>query len=52
MVAATYLESWQPADAAIVMLANQQLPRTGAPLYNQRELAHLVDVKRLTDGMR
>ncbi|MBX3055886.1 MAG: DUF1461 domain-containing protein [Anaerolineae bacterium] len=52
LVAVIYLESWQPAATAIVMLTNQQLPRTGAPLYNQRELNHLMDVKQLTDAMR
>lgn len=52
LVAVAYLESWQPAETAIVMLAEQQLPHTGAPLYNQRELSHLVDVKRITDTIR
>ncbi len=52
LVAVAYLESWQPAETAIVMLAEQQLPHTGAPLYNQRELNHLVDVKRITDAIR
>lgn len=52
LVAVAFLESWQPAEAAIAMLARQQLPGTDTPLYNQRELNHLVDVKRLTDGIR
>lgn len=50
--AVTYLESWQPAETAIVTLAEQQLPHTGAPLYNERELKHMVDVKRITDAIR
>lgn len=52
LTAVDYLESWQPAETAIVMLAAQQLPYTGAPLYNQRALNHLVDVKRITDVIR
>lgn len=52
LVSVAYLESWQPAETAIVILAEQQLPDTGAPLYNQRELSHLVDVKHLTDVIR
>ncbi|MCL4266131.1 MAG: DUF1461 domain-containing protein [Anaerolineae bacterium] len=50
--AVAYLESWQPAEVAIVMLAEQQLPHTGVRLYSQRELAHLVDVKHRTDTAR
>lgn len=50
--AVAYLESWQPADEAIGILAEQQQPHTGAPLYNERELRHLVDVKHLTDCVR
>ncbi|HRQ42450.1 MAG TPA: DUF1461 domain-containing protein [Chloroflexota bacterium] len=52
LVAVTYLESWQPAETAVARLSGQQLPHTGAPLYNERELNHLIDVKRLTDGIR
>ena len=47
-----YLESWQPADEAIRSLAEQRQPHTGAPLYNERELRHLMDVKHLTDRVR
>lgn len=52
LVAVAYLESWQPAETAIVMLAEQQLLYTGSPLYNQRELNHMIDVKQLTDTIR
>ena len=52
LVAVAYLESWQPAEKAIDMLALQKLPHTGAPLYNQRELSHMIDVKQLTDAIR
>ncbi len=47
-----FLQSWQPPEVAVVLLADQRLPHTGAPLYNERELAHMVDVKRLTDRIR
>jgi integral membrane protein (TIGR01906 family) len=33
-------------DAGISFLANQKLP-DGSPLFNERELSHMVDVKRL-----
>lgn len=52
LVAVAYLESWQSAEEAIEMLAVQKLPHTGAPLYNQRELSHMIDVKQLTDAIR
>lgn len=52
LTAVAYLESWQPAETAIVMLAAQQLPHADTPLYNQRELNHLVDVKHITDVIR
>jgi integral membrane protein (TIGR01906 family) len=51
LLAVTFLESWQPAETTIVMLAEQQLPHIGTPLYNQRELNHLVDVKHITDAI-
>jgi hypothetical protein len=47
--AVTYLESWQPVEEAIWSLAEQRQPHTGALLYTERELGHLVDVKHLTD---
>lgn len=52
LVAAAYLESWQPAKEAIAMLAVQKLPHIETPLYNQRELTHMIDVKHLTDAIR
>jgi len=47
-----FLESWQPPDAAAAQLAQVMLPHTAAPLYNERELAHLLDVKQRTDFIR
>ncbi len=52
LVAVAFLESWQPAETAVTMLIEQQQPHTGLPLYNQRELNHLVDVKHITDTIR
>lgn len=52
LTAVGYLESWQSAETAIATLAEQQLPHTGAPLFNERELNHMMDVKRLTDAIR
>ena len=37
-------------DAGIDYLANQQLP-DGTPLYNERELGHMLDVKILVQQM-
>lgn len=52
LVAVIFLESWQPVETAVTMLVEQQLPHTGLPLYTQRELDHLVDVKHITDTIR
>ena len=52
LVAVAFLQSWQPPETALVLLAEQRLPHSGAPLYNERELAHMVDVKRMTDRIR
>ncbi|MBK8989713.1 MAG: DUF1461 domain-containing protein [Chloroflexi bacterium] len=45
----TYLHHPEPAVTAVRFLESQRLPGTNQPLYNERELAHLVDVKRLTE---
>ncbi|MFZ1399744.1 MAG: DUF1461 domain-containing protein [Candidatus Promineifilaceae bacterium] len=52
LVAVSFLESWQPPEAASTLLARQQLPHGGGPLYTPRELSHLRDVKQLTDRIR
>lgn len=52
LVAVSFLESWRPAEEALPILAEQQLPLTGEPLYSQRELSHLHDVKQITDAIR
>lgn len=52
LVTVSFLESWRPAEEALTILAEQQLPLTGEPLYSQRELSHLRDVKQITDAIR
>ena len=52
LVAVAYLESWQPVDEVIWMLDEQVLPYTGEKLFNEREIGHMVDVKKLTDAIR
>lgn len=44
-----YLRAPAPADDAIVMLEELRLPGSEEPLYNQQEIGHMLDVKRLTD---
>jgi len=44
-----YLRAPEPADEAIDMLDALQLPGGDESLYNQREIGHMLDVKRLTD---
>lgn len=44
-----FLNSPQPPEVAISMLEVLRLPDTDRPLFNQYELSHMIDVKRLTD---
>lgn len=46
-----YLRRPEPAEEVIYLLEELRLPDTGQPLYNERELGHMVDVKRLTDAI-
>jgi integral membrane protein (TIGR01906 family) len=52
LVAVGYLQRSEPADGVIYLLEEQRIPGTDQPLYNQREIEHMVDVKRLTDAIR
>jgi integral membrane protein (TIGR01906 family) len=52
LVAVYFLEGWQPAEEALPILAEQQLPLTGEPLYSQHELSHLRNVKQIADAIR
>ena len=49
LITLAYLQHPEPAATAVRFLESQRLPGTNQPLYNERELAHLVDVKHLTD---
>lgn len=49
LITLAYLQHPEPAETAVRFLESQRLPGTNRPLYNERELAHLVDVKQLTD---
>lgn len=49
--AVTYLRLWSSPETAISLLVEQTLP-DGTLLYTPAELAHFVDVKRLTDRIR
>jgi integral membrane protein (TIGR01906 family) len=44
-----YLRSSEPADEAIRLLEQLRLPGADQPLYNEREIGHMLDVKELTD---
>jgi integral membrane protein (TIGR01906 family) len=44
-----YLRSSEPADEAIRLLEELSLPGVDQPLYNEREIGHMLDVKELTD---
>ncbi len=49
-VAVQFLASWERPETAIQLLDAQTLE--GKPLYNQRELDHMIDVKQRTDIIR
>lgn len=51
LVAVDYLQRPQPAEEVIYLLEEQVIPGNGEPLYNEREIGHMVDVKRVTDGI-
>ena len=51
LITLAYLQHPEPAATAVRFLESQHLPDTDQPLYNERELAHLVDVKQLTDRL-
>jgi integral membrane protein (TIGR01906 family) len=52
LVAVDYLQRQQPAEEVIHMLEEQRIPDTDQPLYNDREIGHMIDVKHLTDAIR
>jgi integral membrane protein (TIGR01906 family) len=46
-----FLNSPEPPEQAISMLAAQRKPETGGSLFTDDELSHMVDVKRLIDKL-
>lgn len=50
-VSINFLNARAPAETAIGMLEALRLPGTDAPLFNQYELSHMIDVKRLMDTL-
>jgi integral membrane protein (TIGR01906 family) len=44
-----YLRQEEPAGEVIFMLEQLRLPGTDQPLYNPREIEHMLDVKELAD---
>ncbi|MCP5345229.1 MAG: DUF1461 domain-containing protein [Pseudomonadales bacterium] len=52
LITLAYLRHPAPPPTAIRLLSRQRLPGGDQPLFNERELGHLVDVKTLTDAIR
>ncbi len=47
-----YLQRPEPPSEVIDMLRDLRLPGSDRPLYNEREIDHMLDVKNLTDAIR
>lgn len=47
-----YLRRPEPAEEVIFLLEDLRLPETGEPLFNQREIGHMLDVKNLVDTFK
>ena len=47
-----YLQRPEPATEVIGLLEELRLPGTDRPLYNEREIGHMIDVKNVADGMK
>ncbi|MCI0397321.1 MAG: TIGR01906 family membrane protein [Chloroflexi bacterium] len=52
LVAVGYLQRREPAEEVIYLLEQQRIPGSDEPLYNEREIGHMTDVKRVTDAIR
>lgn len=47
-----YIQRPEPVEEVIYMLEELRLPEdTSKPLYNEREISHMVDVKKMTDAI-
>ncbi|WP_420643092.1 TIGR01906 family membrane protein [Candidatus Leptofilum sp.] len=47
-----YLQRTEPSEEVIFLLEELRLPDSDEPLYNEREIGHMIDVKDLTDAIR
>jgi len=47
-----YLKRSDPADEAIYLLEELRMPDSDIPLYNQSEIQHMLDVKKLADTFK
>lgn len=47
-----YLRQSARAENVIYLLEELRLPDSGAPLYNEREIGHMLDVKHVADNIR
>lgn len=47
-----YLQRPEPSEEVIYLLEDLRLPNSDDPLYNEREIGHMLDVKELTDAIR
>lgn len=52
LVAVEYLSVRDSAENSIYLLEEQRMPDRDEPLYNEREISHMIDVKHLTDRIR
>ncbi|MEZ4512497.1 MAG: TIGR01906 family membrane protein [Chloroflexota bacterium] len=46
-----YMQRPEPAEEVIYLLQELRISGTGQPLYNEREIGHMLDVKHLTDAI-
>lgn len=46
-----YMQRPEPAEQVIYLLEDLRISGTGEPLYNEREIGHMLDVKHLTDAI-
>lgn len=51
LVAVDYLQRPDAPPAVIHLLEEQRLPGADRPLYNEAEISHMIDVKRVTDAI-
>ncbi len=47
-----YLRQPEPAPEVIFMLEDLRIPGTDQPLYNEREISHMLDVKKVADAFK